>query len=298
MAKKQKCPEFENHERWLVAYADMMTLLFALFVVLYAIATADTDKLKKVSTSIQKAFGATVDQEGPEGAPRGNNLNEGIFKKIRGNTNRDSLLTRNRRETTAIISADFKKLERELFDRLYGSKAFPEAQKQDRQDRVVYVNRDADGIRVTLLARKFFKASATGLNDEARAALDGVAQAVKGMGRTVRVEGHTDNLPFKMNGMTNWELSAGRAAQVVRYLIDRHRFDSKMIYAAGFADTHPVASNDTPENRSLNRRVDIKILYDQPSEEVPAVEEAEGAKDSPTDAKGTDAPKDAKGSKE
>jgi len=269
MAKKAKCPEFENHERWLVAYADMMTLLFALFVVLYAIATADADKLKKVSTSIQKAFGASTEQDGPDGTPRGNNLSEGIFKKIRGNTNRDSMLTRNRREAAAIISADFKKLEREMFDRLYGSKAFPEKSKEAKaakDERVVYVTRDQDGIRVTLLARKFFRASSTGLNEEARAALDGVASAVKGMGRTVRVEGHTDNLAFNMNGMTNWELSAGRAASVVRYLIDRHRFDKTMIYAAGFADTHPVASNDTPENRSLNRRVDIKILYDTPTE--------------------------------
>lgn len=269
MAKKQKCPEFENHERWLVAYADMMTLLFALFVVLYAIATADMSKLKTVTISIQKAFGMQTEQDGPEGTPRGNNLNEGIFKKVRGNTNRDTMLKRNRREVTAIISADFKKLEREIFDRLYGNKSFPEQEKLAREDRVVYVNRDADGIRVTLLARKFFKPSATGLNEEARAALDGVAQAVKGMGRVVRIEGHTDNLPFNMNGMTNWELSAGRAAQVVRYFIERHKFDPQKIYAAGFADTQPVATNDTPDNRALNRRVDIKILYDTPSDAYP-----------------------------
>jgi chemotaxis protein MotB len=276
MAKKKKCPEFENHERWLVAFADMMTLLFALFVVLYAIATADSEKLKKVSESVQKAFGVESKEEGPEGTPRGNNLNEGIFKKIRGNTNRDSLLTRNRRETTAIISADFKKLERELFDRLYGKKPYPEQEKQARENRVVYVNRDPDGIRVTLLARKFFKASSTGLNDEARAVLAGVAASVKGMNRIVRVEGHTDNLPFNANGLTNWELSAGRAASVVRYFIESHKFDRQMIYAAGFADTKPVASNDTPENRALNRRVDIKILYDTPSEEAPASEEPLG----------------------
>lgn len=272
MAKKKKCPEFENHERWLVAFADMMTLLFALFVVLYAIATADTEKLKKVSESVQKAFGVESKEEGPEGTPRGNNLNEGIFKKIRGNTNRDTLLTRNRREVTAIISADFQKLERELFDRLYGNKPFPEQEKAARENRIVYVNRDPDGIRVTLLARKFFKASSTSLNEEARAVLSGVAESVKGMNRIVRIEGHTDNLPFNSNGLTNWELSAGRAASVVRYFIEAHKFDRQMIYAAGFADTKPVASNDTPENRALNRRVDIKILYDTPSDEAPADE--------------------------
>ena len=266
MAKKQKCPEFENHERWLVAYADMMTLLFALFVVLYAIANADSDKLKMVSASVKEAFGVKSTEEGPPGQPRGNNLKEGIFKKIKGNTNRDSLLTRNRREVTAIISADFKKLERELFDRLYGKKPFQEQEKAARENRIVYINRDPDGIRVTLLARKFFKASSVGLNAEARAALDGVATSIKGMNRIVRVEGHTDNLPFNLDGVTNWELSAGRAASVVRYFIEGHKFDPQMIYAAGFADTKPVASNDSPENRARNRRVDIKILYDQPTE--------------------------------
>jgi chemotaxis protein MotB len=133
----------------------------------------------------------------------------------------------------------------------------------------VYVNKDPDGIRVTLLARRFFQPSSTGLSGEAKAALDGVALAVKGMNRIVRIEGHTDNLPFNMNGLTNWELSAGRAATVVRYFIEQHKFDPKMIYAAGFADSRPVATNDSPENRALNRRVDIKILYDNPSENLP-----------------------------
>ena len=271
MAKKQKCPEFENHERWLVAFADMMTLLFALFVVLYSIANQDIEKLKKVSQSIQKAFNVEVtDNSGPPGEPKGNSLNEGIFNKIKGTTNRESMLKRSRREVTAIISSDSKKVEREIADRLYGSKEFPAAKSaQDSKkedDRVVFVNRDADGIRITLLARKFFKPSETVLTGEAKFALDGISQSIKGLGRMIRIEGHTDNLPFNMNGMTNWELSTNRAAAVVRYLINKQKFNSQMIYAAGFADTHPVATNDTPANRALNRRVDIKILYENPSE--------------------------------
>jgi len=96
-----------------------------------------------------------------------------------------------------------------------------------------------------------------------------VAAAIKGMNRQIRVEGHTDSLPFNRNGMTNWELSSARASAVVRYLIQNHKFNPQSMYAAGFADTQPVASNETPEDRGMNRRVDVKILYDTPSNFVP-----------------------------
>ncbi|NBW80336.1 hypothetical protein EBR21_01150, partial [bacterium] len=235
MAKKAKCPEFENHERWLVAFADMMTLLFALFVVLYAMANLDKSKAKKVEISIQKAFANEFDDETmPEGVPRGHDMKKGIFRFNKGNTNRDQVSTRTRREMAAIISADTAKIERELADRLYGSKDFPQAQNQKPEDRVVFVNKDNDGIRITLLARKFFNPNEANLTKEARAALDGVAMAVKNIGRQVRVEGHTDNLPFNINGMTNWELSSARASAVVRYFIAQHKYNPRTLYAAGF----------------------------------------------------------------
>ncbi|MEY2988327.1 MAG: hypothetical protein RJB13_1848 [Pseudomonadota bacterium] len=270
MAKKQKCPEFENHERWLVAFADMMTLLFALFVVLYAMANLDKSKAKKVEVSIQKAFANEFDDETmPEGVPRGMDMKNGIFRFLKGNTNREQIVTRNRREMAAIISADAQRIERTLMERLYGPKDFPQAQNQRPEDRVVFVNRDNDGIRITLLARKFFKPSEAVLNQEAKSALDGVAAAIKNVNRQIRVEGHTDSLPFNRNGMTNWELSSARASAVVRYLIENHKFTPQSLYAAGFADTQPVASNETPEDRSMNRRVDVKILYDTPTDFVP-----------------------------
>lgn len=282
MAKKQKCPEFENHERWLVAFADMMTLLFALFVVLYAMANLDKSKAKKVEISIQKAFANEFDDETmPEGTPRGFDMKKGIFRFTKGNTNREQVSTRTRREMAAIISADSAKLERDLAERLYGSKDFPQAQNQKPEDRVVFVNRDNDGIRVTLLARKFFNPNEATLTKEAKTVLDGVALAVKNIGRQVRVEGHTDNLPFNLNGMTNWELSAARASAVVRHFISQHKYNPKSIYAAGFADTQPVASNETPQDRSMNRRVDIKILYDTPADYVPTEETAPASETTP-----------------
>lgn len=267
MAKKQKCPEFENHERWLVAWADMLTLLFALFVVLYSIANVEVEKLKQVKKSIQTAFGGSTTPipDAIESFPSGNSRVDGIFDKIKGNTRRESIYQRDRKELKAIITDDMRTIEMDITQRLSGDETFPQAADPKSDGRVVFVNRDDDGIRITLLARHFFKPSSADLSPKAYTALDAVAEAIRPLGRVMRVEGHTDARPFNFNGMTNWELSTLRASAVVRYLLDRHRYPETMLYPAGFASTRPVAPNDSPKNRSLNRRVDIKILYETPS---------------------------------
>ena len=268
MARKKKCPEFENHERWLVAFADMMTLLFALFVVLYAIAIVNTSKVKKVTESFKAAFGIREEMIKELGSmPNGSTTKESIFRYMKGNTSRNALLQRVVRERAIIIAADTKVMEQKLAERLYGKKQFPDSGKAP-QDRVVYIARDPDGIRITLLARKFFAPSSANLEEETKKILDGVALSLKGIDRIIRVEGHTDNLTFSKNGQTNWELSSLRADAVTRYLITTGALKKENIYAAGFADTRPIAENDSPENRAMNRRVDIKILYDQPSDYI------------------------------
>ncbi len=270
MAKKKKCPEFENHERWLVAFADMMTLLFALFVVLYAIAMVNTSKVKQVVESFQTAMGVEkVKQEGS--VSRGPATTESIFKYIKGNTSREQIMQHVIRERSAIIAADTKVLEQRIAQRLYGKNQFPDSDKPP-QDRVIQVTKDPDGIRITLLARKFFAPSTDDLDADAKKILDGVAVALHGIKHVIRVEGHTDDLPFNKDGRTNWELSALRATAVAKFLINTKEIPKESIYAAGFADTRPLADNDSPENRALNRRVDIKILYDQPSDYIPAEE--------------------------
>ena len=273
MPKKKKCPEFENHERWLVAFADMMTLLFALFVVLYAIAVVNTSKVKQVTESMQVAFGIKEEVPKEEGTiPRGPNSMESIFRYIKGNTSREQILQRIIRERAAIIAAQAKVLEQKLAERLYGAKQFPDSAKKP-VDRLIYVARDPDGIRVTLLSRVLFPPGSYELKPETKDLLRGVAEVLKGIGRMIRVEGHTDNLPFERNGMSNWELSCLRATSVTKYFIDTGFFPKGSIYPAGFAETRPIAENDNPEDRALNRRVDLKILYDNPDDYIPPDEQ-------------------------
>ncbi len=269
MPKKKKCPEFENHERWLVAFADMMTLLFALFVVLYAIAVVNTSKVKQVTESVKVAFGIKEEMPKEEGPiPRGPNSMQSIFRYIKGNTSREQILQRLIRERAAIIAAQAKVLEQKLSERLYGAKQFPDSAKKS-VDRIIYVSRDPDGIRVTLLSRVLFPPGSYELKPETKELLHGVAEVLKGIGRMIRVEGHTDNLPFERNGMSNWELSCLRATSVTKYFIDTGFFPKGSVYPAGFAETRPIAENDNAEDRALNRRVDIKILYDNPDDYIP-----------------------------
>lgn len=269
MPKKKKCPEFENHERWLVAFADMMTLLFALFVVLYAIAVVNTSKVKQVTESVKVAFGIKEElpkEEGP--IPRGPDAMESIFRYIKGNTSREQILQRIIRERAAIIAAQAKVVEQKLAERLYGAKQFPDSTKKP-VDRLIYVSRDPDGIRVTLLSRVLFPPGSYELKSDTNELLRGVAEVLKGLGRTIRVEGHTDNLPFERNGMSNWELSCLRATSVTKFFINTGFFPKGSIYPAGFAETRPIAENDDAEDRALNRRVDLKILYDNPDDYIP-----------------------------
>jgi chemotaxis protein MotB len=277
MAKK-KCPEFENHERWLVAYADMMTLLFALFVVFYALLNVELKKVKTVTQSVRKAFGMEVEEmPDAEGFPSGNSRKrEDIFNQIRGNTSQRSVSTRNRRERAAIIAADTALVEKAVQESFSGTQEFP-AVSGESSDRVVYFSKDPDGIRISLLARGFFGSGKPNLDSQAYKILDVIGGALRGLGRIVRVEGHSDAsnaelvIPFSVKEslrITNWELSSLRAAAVVRYFVDQVKVPRNQVYAAGFGDTRPVAPNDTPKNRSMNRRVDIKVLYEAPTESM------------------------------
>jgi chemotaxis protein MotB len=303
MSKKHKCPEFENHERWLVAYADMMTLLFALFVVLYSLTNVEMEKLKKAATSIQRAFGmATEDVPGATGHVDGNARRDAaIFRKMKGNTSRESLATRNRRERAAIIETDKKMLEETMRSEFKGEKESPMvAGKED--ERVIYFLKDPDGIRISLLSRGFFKPNRAELDEtpEVRNILRGIAAAISGIGRTIRVEGHTDstqtNTKIAFRGInlniSNWELSSLRASTVLRFLTgeaanDDPRFKNSFpfprtqVYAAGFGDTRPVATNKTPEGRAMNRRVDIKVLYQNP-DDSPDIDQEQGGMPNPS----------------
>jgi chemotaxis protein MotB len=260
MAKKKKCPEFENHERWLVAFADMMTLLFALFVVLYAIAVVNTSKVKQVKQSMQVAFGIPEEVPKEEGTiPRGPTTRDSIFRYIKGNTSREQILQKIVRERAAIIAAQAKVIEQKLAERLYGSKQFPDSASKP-VDRLIYVAREPEGIRVTLLARVLFDPGAYELKKETKEMVKGVAEVLRGIGRVVRVEGHTDNVPYSSASggiKDNWDLSVLRATSIVKLITSNSTVDAKRLTAAGHGEFFPIDNENTAQARKKNRRTEI-----------------------------------------
>ena len=234
---KRKAPEAaapENHERWIVSYADMVTLLFALFVVLFATSDANPQKLQSVHNSIEQAFSIGVLQ-GSNGSSAVLNQGGGITPSI-----------------SEIKSNNLAALEATL-----GGFA-----KSNNLEGKIQIRSDADSITISLADNLLFDSGSADLRPGSQDVLAQVALALKGLPNEMRIEGHTDNVPVNSPGFpTNWELSAARASRVLRFMREQGGLTANDLFLAGYAETHPIADNSTPEGRALNRRADIVILY-------------------------------------
>ncbi|MEO9256040.1 MAG: OmpA family protein [Tepidiformaceae bacterium] len=235
MSKKAPEPEKpENHERWIVSYADMLTLLFALFVVLYATSDANPNKLKQVKNSIDRAFSVGI-KDGDNGASvifdSGGGLTDGI---------------------NAVKS-------RNLIDI---SKSIDDFTTNNKLNGRIQVRSDAQSITISLQDNMLFDSGSADLKPGSQDVLAEVASALKGLPNEMRIEGHTDNVPVNSADFTNnWDLSAARASRVLRFVSDSGGLDQSKLVLAGYADTRPIADNNTPEGRAANRRADIVIIY-------------------------------------
>jgi len=243
-AKKKSAPRV-SHDRWLVSYADFITLLFAFFVVLYSAAQVDKRKIGKLAAGIQTAF----EQLGPfpaTGPPRMlptpspvsfNNPPPGpVFQPPE--QSRDLMFLRKELEQT---------LASEI---LRGEVALRDA---------------PDGLVVSLREAGFFDSGSAGIKVESEPAFSRMATLLEERQCKLRIEGHTDNVPIHNSQYgSNWELSTARSTEMIRLLITTYHFAPERLTAAGYAEYHPIASNDTEAGRALNRRVDVVILASRP----------------------------------
>lgn len=247
MAKKKLPEEHENLERWLVSYGDFITLLFATFVVLYALSQIDISEFSKLEDSIKKAFNAPSLLEGSDSILDG----------------KDSIFDAN--SADSVIAP----LMLEYVSQKYEEQSFEDIKSSIDK---MKANGDLKGVdaKITdaglLISFKddflFYSASAT-LTEKAMKTLDniGVLIGEKFALHYIRVEGHTDSQPINsFLYPSNWELSSARSSSIIRYLIQRFKFMPNIFTAVGYGDTRPVADNKTPENRAKNRRVELLIL--------------------------------------
>lgn len=257
MARKQKHEEHENHERWLVSYADFITLLFAFFVVMYAISSVNEGKYRVLSDSIVEAFKSAPTSEKiiyvqapmPQGAVESGKLIPQIIptQKPASPPPADKE-KQQRRESMKSVAGDLLKVMEPLV--------------KGGQVKVTESNR---GITIEINASLLFETAKADLNPASIEVLNAVAKVLATDTHQIQVEGHTDNLAMKSPVFpSNWELSTARASSVIRLFSDNGVSGDRLV-AIGYADYRPVESNDGPDGRARNRRVNIMILAENQS---------------------------------
>ncbi|HEX9111147.1 MAG TPA: flagellar motor protein MotB [Terriglobales bacterium] len=258
MSRRRKPASHSNHERWLVSYADFITLLFAFFVVLYASSQVDKRKVGKLSMAIQVAFQEMgVFQASTTKVPL-NPDSPMPFNEAQAieNVQRTASLGRiASRPDTLLVggteNGDLAQLETEL----------QKALGAEIERKEIAMRREPDGLIISLREVGFFESGSAQMKSASQAAFDQIATMLRERDYRLRIEGHTDDVPIHTARFSsNWELSTSRATEIVRLLIVRDGLAPDRLSAAGYAEYHPVASNGSAEGRGMNRRVDIVIL--------------------------------------
>ena len=249
--------EHENHERWLITYADMITLLMVLFIVLFAIGQTDLAKFKALKSGLSGGFGGdkiSIVDGGLGLADKPSRSATITSTTISTDTIPESLALTDQaalQRAKAIEQRSMEMTQAQITSALKGSGL----------ENTVQFRTEERGLVVSVLSDKvLFKAGFADLTDEGRAVLGTVADAIRPLQNAVSVEGHTDNIPIAGRYASNWELSTSRATSVLRDLIERHNFPAARLSASGYADQKPIASNATAKGRGENRRVEIVIL--------------------------------------
>jgi chemotaxis protein MotB len=233
-----------NHERWLVSYADFITLLFAFFVVLYAFASADRKKQMLVSAAINSGFESLSIAHVKPG--KGSKAAEFPSPADPAPALAAAHLFSGER-----VRADLERIRQDLRKRLSTEVA----------EGAVSIDLGRDGLVISLREAGFFDSGAADPLPETAATLRQIGQSLAGTPYEVRVEGHTDPIPIHNAEFdSNWELSSARATRIARLLLEMRTIAPERISAAGYAQYHPLTSNDSAEGRAKNRRVDLVVM--------------------------------------
>ena len=237
----ERDPERENLERWLLTYADLITLLLAFFIILYSMSKIDAEKFREVMAALQTVLHGT----GPLSLPPGSRFADDDA----GNSD--------------FKLGDLGVLRREIEIKL---------EKLGLTNNIM-ATLDRRGLVIRVSESTFFDFGSADLRPEAMDILDLIAGFLLRIPNHIRIEGHTDNVPIKTSKYpSNWELSVNRATVCIRYFIIKHGFRPERISALGYGEYRPIASNETPDSRIKNRRVDIIVLSWEEKRKEPLAE--------------------------
>lgn len=250
MSKRKRTSDEENTDRWLLTYADLLTLLLGFFVVMYSMSRIDAKQFGRMAQNLQGVFDGGHPELENSGTP---DLGAGVLKV--GDL---KLLQQKVRRLSEIIEED-------------SSKSLPAG--QESVPGMITSEIDERGLVIHIMESALFESGKAELLDGAKRMFDELNKDLAELSNHVRVEGHTDNRPIStFRYPSNWELSTARAAAVVRYFTEKHRFPTDRMSALGYGEYRPLAPNDTPANQAKNRRVDIVVLTDNLSRLEPEAE--------------------------
>jgi chemotaxis protein MotB len=243
----------ENHERWLISYADFITLLFALFVVMFATSQTDRSKAQEVSDSVREALdhggvpavvheilGGTVDDKG-----KGSAMMRGPGGSRQIKPSKDEL-------PPSKVS---------VTDLMPSMRSLTRALAQEIKEGKVDIHLESRGLVLSLRQTAFFPSGGDEIAPETFGSLAKIADTIRELPNPIRLDGHTDSIPIhNTHFRSNWELSAARSIAMLELFCGHYGLSRNRFSIAGYADTSPVDSNDTPEGRGHNRRVDLVIM--------------------------------------
>jgi chemotaxis protein MotB len=260
-----------NHEAWVIPYADMLTLLMGLFLVLWSMSTTDLKKMEQLSQSLAEGFG--VSSSSDDGASVIEGGSDGLLDPSSGP------------DLGAARASDPVQVDR-AFAALDAQQAHEQAvaaasQELDDIEAMISesaaaagvsdsigMRREERGLVVTVVTDEvLFAPGSALLESEGRAVLDALVPALRGFDNALAIEGHTDDRPIATSQFpSNWELSTARATSVLRYLAEMHGFAGGRLTASGYGAERPIGDNTIDAGRTANRRVELVVLADTPLE--------------------------------
>ena len=239
MAKKKQ--KKENSERWLLTYSDLITLLMIFFVIMYSMSNVDSEKYDSLATSLNTSLS-------PSFSIVSGNGNNYIGSGITGNNGNSQLLSNSSLDK---VLSPTQEIEQQLENYL------------ETHDLTSQVNLhiEPQGLILSLNENVFFESGQAEIQPDYKKNLLEISEILNTFDNNVVIEGHTDNVPIHNSQFkSNWELAAVRATNVVHLLIEEGHMTPSKLAATSYGEYRPIASNDTPEGRSKNRRIDIVLL--------------------------------------
>jgi len=254
MARKKRHAEHANHERWLISYADFITLLFAFFVVMFASSQTDKSKAQQVSSAVKDALesggvqaivhqilGGTVDDKG-----KGNAQMKGP-----GGSQKMTIVKTKEIPESKVVVTDL------MPSMTYLTQSLAAEIKAGKVD----VHLDSRGLVVSLRQAAFFPSGGDEIDPFGMKSIATIAKTIRDLPNPVRLEGHTDSIPIHNERFpSNWELSTARSIAMLQVFTGQYGLPNDRFSVAGYAETKPIDTNDSAEGRAHNRRVDIVIL--------------------------------------